>query len=117
MVQPDLGPKYKEDPIDDSVSIISSLCTSPRFIIALCEIFPTSISFRSSRFFFIWDYMCGFSFALGCLSVSLALDIRMDYLRQHGRFRTDKPNGTTRHTLNMELNSICIHFGKLRRTA
>ncbi|KAJ9481383.1 hypothetical protein VN97_g12097 [Penicillium thymicola] len=62
MVQPDLGPpatKYKEDPIDDPVSIISirisflsSSCLPYRF----CDTFPTSISFLS----FLVLSICGY---------------------------------------------------------
>lgn len=53
MVQPDLGPpatKYKEDSIDDPVSIISiriSFLSSSRLPYRFCDTFPTSISFLS----------------------------------------------------------------------
>lgn len=61
MVQPDLGPpatKYKEDSIDDPVSIISIgiffLSSSRLPYRFFCEIFPTSISFLSFLVIYMW---------------------------------------------------------------
>jgi hypothetical protein len=56
MVQPDVGPpaKYKENSVDDPVSIISILRGTLSFFLSssclpyrFCEMFPTSISFLS----------------------------------------------------------------------
>lgn len=81
MVQPDLGPpatKYKEDSIDDPVSIISiriSFLSSSRLPYRFCDTFPTSISFLS--FLVLSIRGCrgcsisigvAFSRILGCLS-------------------------------------------------
>lgn len=75
MVQPDLGPpatKYKEDSIDDPVSIISiriSFLSSSRLPYRFCDTFPTSISFLS----FLVISICGCRVGGGSISIGVAV--------------------------------------------